>query len=160
MWNTETHRGLRARMTHDIDEKKLIASVVLLERFVRDIYPAKHSSEIQPLQWSILRYLDRMPVDRCEARWIAQFLGLTRAPVTRATATLERRGFVTQNPNGQDGRTKSIALTPRGRAALSDDPIRAAARHISALPPDEQAQFIKSIRSIALSSETSRDDTE
>ncbi|MGC1504917.1 MAG: MarR family winged helix-turn-helix transcriptional regulator [Sulfitobacter sp.] len=145
-------------MAHKNDDKKLIATVVLLERFVRDIYPTKHSSAIQPLQWSILRYLDRMPADRCEVRWIAQFLGLTRAPVTRAVATLERHDYVRCATNGQDARTKTIALTPHGINTLSKDPILKAVEHIRALPKDEQTQFINTIRSIALNSGSSRDD--
>ncbi|MEO1363018.1 MAG: hypothetical protein AAFU86_04485, partial [Pseudomonadota bacterium] len=64
-------------MEQDVDDKKLIASIILLERFVRDIYPSRESSAIQPLQWSILRYLARMPADQCEVRFIAKFLGLT-----------------------------------------------------------------------------------
>ncbi|GLQ28098.1 hypothetical protein GCM10007927_29010 [Sulfitobacter pacificus] len=158
-WAHEKQEGGADRMTHDVDEKQLIASIVLLERFVRDIYPARHSSEIQPLQWSILRYLDRMPDDRCELRWIAQFLGLTRAPVTRATATLEGRGYVTHRANGHDGRTKTIGLTPLGIKALSNDPILTAVKHIRKLPEAEQSQFMNTIRSIALISESASDDT-
>tara|TARA_R110002094_G_scaffold109225_3_gene106939 strand:- start:7490 stop:7933 length:444 start_codon:yes stop_codon:yes gene_type:complete len=140
------------------DVKKLIASVVLLERFVRDIYPAKHSSAIQPLQWSILRYLARMPYDRCEVRWIAQFLGLTRAPVTRAVATLEDRNFVSQETSSQDARTKTITLTDLGIATLESDPIMDAADRIRALPEIDQAQFINSVRSLALNSRGSDDE--
>jgi DNA-binding MarR family transcriptional regulator len=145
-------------MTEELDDKKLIASVVLLERFIRDIYPTKHSSAIQPLQWSILRYLDRMPVERCEPRWIAKFLGLTRAPVTRAIATLERHDYVQQIDSGDDARTKTIALTPIGIKTLASDPILNAVKHIRALPKDDQAQFINSIRSIALNSGSTHDD--
>lgn len=145
-------------MKQESDVKKLIASVVLLERFVRDIYPAKHSSAIQPLQWSILRYLARMPYDRCEVRWIAQFLGLTRAPVTRAVATLEDRNFVSQETSSQDARTKTITLTDLGIATLESDPIMDAADRIRALPEIDQAQFINSVRSLALNSRGSDDE--
>lgn len=145
-------------MKQESDVKKLIASVVLLERFVRDIYPAKHSSAIQPLQWSILRYLARMPYDRCEVRWIAQFLGLTRAPVTRAVATLEDRNFVSQETSSQDARTKTITLTDLGIATLASDPIMDAADRIRALPEIDQAQFINSVRSLALNSRGSDDE--
>ncbi|WP_146348497.1 MarR family winged helix-turn-helix transcriptional regulator [Falsiphaeobacter marinintestinus] len=140
-------------MKQEVDDKRLIASVVLLERFIRDIYPAKHSSAIQPLQWSILRYLARTPTDRCEVRWIARFLGLTRAPVTRAIATLESRNLVEQQISGQDARTKTITLTELGVAALAKDPIVLAAERIKVLPAPDQEQFIRSVRSLTLSFE-------
>lgn len=158
VYRDQAQKGWPWRMTQDVDNKKLIASVVLLERFVRDIYPTKHSSAIQPLQWSILRYLERMPVERCEPRWIAKFLGLTRAPVTRAIATLERHDYVHQITNGDDARTKTIALTPLGSSTLASDPILDAVKQIRALPEIEQTHFINAIRSIALNSVGSNDE--
>ena len=139
-------------MTQDVDEKRLVASIVLLERFVRDIYPAKHSSAIQPLQWSIMRYLVRMPADRCEVRWIAQFLALTRAPVTRAVATLEHRNLISQTTSGNDARTKTITLTNIGVETLATDPILEAAERIRVLPANDLAHFVNSVRSLALNS--------
>lgn len=137
-------------MQQDVDDKRLMAAIVLLERFVRDIYPEKNSSAIQPLQWSILRYLARMPDDRCEVRWIAQYLGLTRAPVTRAVATLENRNLVSQKTSREDARTNTITLTKQGIATLAKDPILGAAERIRALPLDDQTQFINSVRSLTL----------
>lgn len=140
-------------MSHNLGMNQLMASVVLLERFVRDIYPSRQSSSVQPLQWSILRYLDRMPTDRCEVRYIAKFLGLTRAPVTRALATLATRNFVTHDISPDDARNKTFKLTELGRAQLARDPIILAAERIRTLPEDEQEQFIRAIRTIALNTE-------
>jgi DNA-binding MarR family transcriptional regulator len=137
-------------MKQEVDDKRLIASVVLLERFVQDIYPAKQSSAIQPLQWSILRYLVRTPSDRCEVRWIAQFLGLTRAPVTRAIATLEARNMVSQQVSGVDARTKTVTLTEFGIRTLVQDPILLAVERIRILPKADQELFVRSVRSLAL----------
>jgi DNA-binding MarR family transcriptional regulator len=137
-------------MKYEVDNKRLIASVVLMERLVRDIYPARQSSAIQPLQWSILRYISRMPVERCEVRWIAQFLGLTRAPVTRAIATLEARNLVNQKVSCVDARMKTVTLTEFGAETLLDDPIKLAAVRIRTLPDADQEQFVRAIRSLAL----------
>lgn len=149
MYRISARRAARS-MTGELNKKQLIASVVLLERFVRDIYPAKQSSAIQPLQWSILRFLARSPTDRCEVRWIAKFLGLTRAPVTRAIATLENRNLVTQETSGVDARTKTVTLTELGFEALRNDPIVLAAERLHILPEADQEQFIRSIRTLAL----------
>lgn len=145
-------------MKQEVDDKRLIASIVLLERFVRDIYPTKHSSAIQPLQWSILRYLSRMPADRCEVRWIAQFLGLTRAPVTRAIATLESRNLVSQTTSDEDARTKTVTLTEQGVATLASDPIADAAERLRILPENDRAQFVRSVRSLAFRFESDGDE--
>lgn len=147
----------RQAMKKSVDDKQLAASIVLLERFVRDIYPAKHSSEIQPLQWSILRYLSRMPPDRCELRWIAQFLGLTRAPVTRALATLEARELVVQKTSGTDARTKTVVLTNDGKKILDEDPVLQAVKKLRVLSDCDQAHFVKLMRTLALSTEGGED---
>jgi DNA-binding MarR family transcriptional regulator len=136
----------------NISDKSLVASVVLLERFIRDIYVDNHSSAIQPLQWSIMRYLARMPDDRCEVRWIARFLGLTRAPVSRAVATLERRDMVSQTISSQDARTKTISLTKLGGETLATDPIFEAVERIRVLSEIDLAQFVNSIRLLTLNS--------
>jgi len=135
------------------NDKSAIASVVLMERIVRDIYPSKKSSAIQPLQWSILRYLMRMPVDRREQRWIANFLGLTGAPVTRALRTLETRGLVSQQKSETDNRAKTFSLTDAGVAVLESDPILRVARLISSWPLEHQELFARSIRTLALDCE-------
>ena len=137
-------------MEQDVDDKQLIASIILLERFVRDIYPSRESSAIQPLQWSIIRYLARMPADQSEVRVIAKFLGLTRAPVTRAVAKLESRDLVCQRSNADDARTKTIYLTASGKTALEYDPVIDAVARVRTLPVDMQREFINSVRSIAL----------
>ena len=145
-------------MEQDVDDKKLIASIILLERFVRDIYPSRESSAIQPLQWSILRYLARMPADRREVRFIAKFLGLTRAPVTRAVAKLESRDLVCQRSNADDARTKTIYLTASGKTALEYDPVIDAVARVRTLPVDMQREFINSVRSIALETGVTNND--
>ncbi len=137
-------------MKQDVENRRLIASVILLERFVRDIYPARHSSAIQPLQWSILRYLARTRAERCEVRWIAQFLGITRAPVTRAIATLESRNLVSQVVSGEDARSKTVTLTAFGVETLGQDPIVVAAERIRVLTKPEQEQFARAVRTLAL----------
>lgn len=141
-----------------IDDKGRFAAVVLMERMLRDVYPSRHSSEIQPLQWSILRYLQRMPEERRELRWIARFIGVTGAPVTRALQTLELRGLVSQRVSTADSRTKTVSLTPSGVEIMASDPILAIAGQIRSWPAEHQEIFVKSIRSLALGTKHFEDD--
>lgn len=99
-----------------------------------------------------------MPDQHREVRWIAKFLGITRAPVTRAIATLEARNLVVQTENSTDARTKKISLTDEGAAVLKQDPIVDAAKRIGVLPENERALFIKSIRTLALDLEEEEHD--
>ncbi|MCR8826025.1 MarR family winged helix-turn-helix transcriptional regulator [Pseudosulfitobacter koreensis] len=131
-------------------DKTTVAAAILMERLIRGAYPARHSSAIQPLQWSILRYLARAPEDQRQLRRIAPFLNLTAAPVARALKTLGQRGLATQRINDTDSRIRTITLTPSGVEALREDPIICVAARIEALPLTERDRFIKSIRSIAL----------
>jgi len=45
----------RVAVTRVPVDKTAVAAAVLMERLIRDAYPARQSSQIQPLQWSILR---------------------------------------------------------------------------------------------------------
>lgn len=131
-------------------DKASIAAAVLLERLIRDTYTARHSSEIQPLQWSILRYLARTSEDQRQLRRIAPFLNLTPSPVARAIITLAQRGLVTQSVSKVDSRIKTITLTQLGLEALTQDPIVTVASQIEALPERERQDFIRSVRTLAL----------
>ncbi|ASM73341.1 MULTISPECIES: MarR family winged helix-turn-helix transcriptional regulator [Roseobacteraceae] len=137
-------------MTGAPTSRTTVAAAILMERLIRDAYPARHSSEIQPLQWSILRYLARVPEDQRQLSRIAPFLNLTAAPVARALTTLAQRGMLTQRVSETDSRIKTITLTELGVDALRQDPIISVASRIDTLPENERRDFIKSIRSIAL----------
>lgn len=137
-------------MTDAKVDKTTVAAAVLLERMIRDTYTARHSSEIQPLQWSILRYLARTPEDQRQLRRIAPFLNLTPAPVARAITTLAQRGLVTQSVSATDSRIKTVTLTKSGLEALLEDPIVDVAARIEALPLLERKSFIRSVRTLAL----------
>lgn len=126
-----------------------IDAAVLMERIIQDAYPARRSSEIQPLQWAILRHLVQMPPARCELRWVAQTLKRTRAPVARALATLERRGLLAQTRNPKDTRTKTLSLTERGRDTVRRDPLNEVAGRIDRLPVAEKATFLRVLHSLA-----------
>ncbi|WP_414898688.1 MarR family winged helix-turn-helix transcriptional regulator [Rhodovulum sp. YEN HP10] len=126
------------------------AAAVLMERIVRGAYETKNSSEIQPLQWSILRYLDRCAEDRCTLTLITGFLGLTHAPVSRAVRTMRDRGLVRQRSHPRDARSTIISLTDAGRDALELDPIRKIALLVCTLPDADRSAIKRALRSISV----------
>lgn len=130
--------------------KKDVAAAILMEKIVRDVYSNKGSREVQPLQWSILRYLERATANSSDLTSIARFLGLTLSPVSRAVQTLERRGLVTKRPDPQSGRAVVVSLSSEGLATLEADPILKIAKKINVLPEDEREQFRNALRSLWL----------
>lgn len=130
--------------------KKELAAAVLIERLVRDAYPQKQSSAVQPLQWSILRYLAQAPEDVCELKTVAAYVGLTLAPVSRSVATLEKRGFVTKKNHPDSRRSVNIQITLKGKEALEQDPLIDIATRITMLPEEDLESFLKAIRRIVV----------
>lgn len=130
--------------------KKDVAAAILMEKIVRDVYSNKGSREVQPLQWSILRYLERATANSSDLTSIARFLGLTLSPVSRAVQTLERRGLVTKRPDPQSGRAVVVSLSSEGLATLEADPILKIAKKINVLPEGEREQFRNALRSLWL----------
>jgi DNA-binding MarR family transcriptional regulator len=131
------------------DDRGDLAAALLIEKIVRGTY-TKNSTEVQPLQWSILRYLERAPEPRCTMTWIRSFLGLTHAPVVRAIKTLVNRGLVEQLDNPSDARSNILRLTHKGCETLAFDPMLSVALRIQKLPEVEREQFKKIVRAITM----------
>src|SRR4051812_27081375 len=54
------------------------------------------------------------------ARRLAEWLGLSRAGVSKALGKLERRGFIARTPNPADRRAALVTITPAGAKAVDD----------------------------------------
>jgi DNA-binding MarR family transcriptional regulator len=137
------------------DRRSTYAAAMLMEKLVRDIYAMKGSGEIQPLQWSILRYLATVEDQGCTMSKISGFLGVTHAPVVRAINTLVRRGLVCQRSNPQDARSKLLSLTPKGIAKMAEDPILRVVDYMESQPQREREQFKRFVRNLVLRTEMS-----
>ncbi|MFT6104439.1 MAG: DNA-binding MarR family transcriptional regulator [Paracoccaceae bacterium] len=130
--------------------KSDIAAAILIEQLVRGTYSSLRSTDIQPLQWSILRYLARTQVELCTVQYVARFLGLTTAPVSRALQTLSKRGMVEAKSNPDDARSNLLFLTNEGRLALDGDPIILIATRLNMLPDDQRATFKRALQTLVI----------
>lgn len=131
--------------------KSDVAAAVLIEKIVRATYPSREPGAIQPLQWSILRFLDRVPEEQCTAHMVAKFLGITAAPTSRAIQTLVKRDFLKQEKSTLDARSNLLILLPAAHEALKHDPLMRLAECVSNLPEDEKGLFKKSLERIVVS---------
>lgn len=130
--------------------KSDVAAAVLIENIVRATYTSREPGAIQPLQWSILRFLARVPKEQCTAYMISNFLGITAAPTSRAIQTLVKRGFVRQIRNESDARSFLLVLQRPAVEALKQDPLTKLAECVSNLPEGEKDLFKKSLERIVV----------
>jgi len=85
-------------------------------RHVTQIYDRHLAKEgLRATQYSVLAKLDRL--ERVSIRELAKAMVMDRTTLGRAIRPLERDGLLTIGP-GDDGRTRSLRLTPAGEARL------------------------------------------
>lgn len=140
-------------MGQDAEFKSDLAAALLIEKIIRETYASARSSDIQPLQWSILRYVERTPAQDCAASRIAAYLGLTHAPVVRAVKTLVKRGLIKQERNPRDARSNILSLTELGYETLTADPILKVVERLQRLPEGERELFKRLVRSLSITPE-------
>lgn len=129
-------------------DSRAFASAVLLEKIFRNAYENRRSSEVQPLQWSIMRYLVHASEDRRTVVWLASFLGMTHAPVARAVKTLLARGYVDQQDNPTDGRSRILSLSKAGWCQLQADPLLSVAERIDMLDESEKRALASAVKQL------------
>lgn len=130
--------------------KSDLAAAVLIEKIVRATYPSREPGAIQPLQWSILRFLARASKEQCTAHMVANFLGITAAPTSRAIQTLVKRGFLKQEKNKLDARSNILILLEPAQEALKQDPLIRLAECVSNLPEGDKAVFKKALERLVI----------
>lgn len=134
----------------DIADRSDLAAAILIDKLLNDAYVDKGPGHISRLQWSILRCLARATPEEKTPTWIARFVGLTLAPVTRALESLSRRGLILRSKNAADGRQTTVTLTDSGRKILERDPLGSLAALIAKLPEEQRSQFKQILQSISI----------
>jgi DNA-binding MarR family transcriptional regulator len=119
------------------------ASVIarLLEQTARAVYDDRGPRAVHPGQWAVLRYLARAGRQARTVGGVADYLGVTHAPASRAVASLARKKLVEVEADSEDRRVRRIDLTPEGRQLLDKDPVHRLTSAIAALEDDDRAAF-------------------
>ena len=87
----------------------------LVPRFDREL----QETHGLPLTWyDVLLELNAAPDRRLTMGQLGAVAAVSRTRVSRVVDELVRAGFVTREPNPDDGRSAFASLTPAGRAAL------------------------------------------
>lgn len=127
-----------------------MAMSVLLESIIRTTYSEKSPGELLPLQWSIMRYLHGSSVQHASVSYMARFLGITHAPVSRSVATLKKRGLVKSVDSPEAPRGVALVLTQKGHIALQNDPLKRVASAIDLLPEELATCMVSAIEHLIL----------
>ena len=136
-----------------------IGLAMLLEQTARSIYEKRAPTDIHPGQWSALRFFARAGRKARTVAGLANYLGVTRGPASRATSALAKRGFLSSGENKDDRRSPIFTLTKKGRGVLKDDPIKRLARVISKMENGEKKVLVESLNTLYTSLNPT-DDTE
>lgn len=127
-----------------------LATAILLEWITQSGFAAPDVAEIPNLQWSIMRGIQHMPADRCDAQQIAGYLGAPYASVRRELRKMQLQGLVRAARSEHDKRVNLFTLTASGISTSKRDPMITISRAIGQLPPDEQEEFEQTVRELAL----------
>ena len=132
---------------------------ILLEQTARSIYDKRAPTDIHPGQWSALRFFAQAGRKARTVAGLANYLGVTRGPASRAASALVNHGFLISEENKDDRRSPVFTLTSKGRSVLKDDPIKRLARVISKMEDGEKKVLVASLNTIYASLNPT-DDTE
>lgn len=120
----------------------------LLEQTARAIYDARGPRAVHPGQWAVLRYLAGADSDARTVSGVANYLGVTHAPASRAVAALARKNLVTVRSSDSDRRVRQIDLTESGAALLVKDPVKRLTSAIDELDESRQKEFAQTLEII------------
>lgn len=126
------------------------ASVVarLLEQTARAIYESRGPRAIHAGQWAVLRYLARASKQVRTVGGVANYLGVTHAPASRAVASLARKDYVIVKADPEDRRVRRIELTAAGKALLDHDPVHRLTDAIESLSSDKQKELAATLEAL------------
>lgn len=133
-----------------INHRADLGAALLIERLVREAYSERGPGSITPLQWAILRALGRSDDYSATQGWIARFVNVTAAPVSRSIRALERHGAVITQRDPEDGRQVIVTLTSSGHELLAKDPILTISRRISDLEGNQKVALRHALQHLFL----------
>lgn len=120
----------------------------LLEQTTRAVYESRGPKAIHAGQWAVLRYLSRAAKQTRTVGGVANYLGVTHAPASRAVAALARKHLVTVKADPEDRRIRRIDLTNAGRVLLDQDPVHRLIAAIEGLSTEKQREFAATLETL------------
>lgn len=112
--------------------------LLLLERLAALIQQGLRESAgqhgLQPVHLLILAYLERANRYSDIPIAIAEYLGITRGPLSQSLAVLEAKGLIEREPDAKDGRIQHIRLRDTARELLRESWLARLSMALQGLP--------------------------
>ena len=105
---------------------------------------------LTPAQWMVLRYIGSANRFSRTASAFASFHGTTRGTASQTIKLLAADGYLNRTRSKRDGRSTRLDLSPKGRAALAEDPFQALVDAIDRLPTHVASTFGNLLERLAL----------
>jgi DNA-binding MarR family transcriptional regulator len=123
-------------------------TVELLIQAARVAHASRALSDVGPAEWMALRFFARANVHSRKPSALADFEAGSRAAVSNVIGRLERGGYLVRKPSSDDGRSYSVEVTPKGTAALRNDPITSLIQAVRDLPAENREALHRSLRDV------------
>ncbi len=141
------------------DYFRLLNEIGIIGQLSRTLLEARLPPGFVAAQFSVLNHLVRLGDGRTPLA-IAQAFQVPKNSMTHSLAVLDRAGLVEMRKNPQDGRSKLVYLTARGRS-FRDEVIAALAPDIAriavAFPPDAVARLLPELETLRRFLDADRD---
>jgi DNA-binding MarR family transcriptional regulator len=95
-----------------------------LERLTRLIRADEHTGDLNPAQWSALRYLSRCNRFSNAPAALTRYLGATKGTVSQTLIALQRKGLIEKSARPGEARSVVLSITEEGERRLQADPWR------------------------------------
>lgn len=116
-----------------------------LERLMRLMRAGEHEGGLNPAQWEALRYLSRANRFSNSPIALTRFLGSTKGTISQTIKALERKGLIAKSPRENEGRSINLSLTPKGSAALKNDPLAEFSKSLDDLSGKNRRRLAKGL---------------
>lgn len=140
-------------------DKDGVASADLLyrlERLARLLRAEGHAGGLNPAQWEALRYLARANRFSNSPIALTAYLDATKGTVSQTVKALERKGLIAKAPRPGEKRSIILALTEKGRMALSSDPLNQLSGALEAVGGKSRRRMAKTADEILAAESTRR----
>ena len=117
--------------------------IAIIEQLARALFEARLPPGITAPHFAVVSHLVRVADGRTPLQ-LARAFQVPKTSMTNTLAGLERRGLIEMRPNPEDGRSKRVWLTDRGRA-FRDEAIGALAPVLSAMAGELGAARLSSL---------------
>jgi len=114
-------------------EQSARAIAELIEQLSRSLNSRSFGRQMNPAQWTALRYLAHANESARQVGAFAVFHNTTPSSASQTITALVKKGMVVKTQS-TDGRSRTLGLTKKGHRTLSHDPILELSAVIQSLP--------------------------